>query len=530
MRKILKSLIVLVLGLFGPIPSAGGLPPQGKPRETVTVTVIEVPVRILEDRRFVTGLTEADFEIFENGVRQDITGFEEISRVISPSAAARPDPGSGIPAPAVSTRRSFLLVFNVFNYTDQIGEAIDYFFGDLVRPGDRVFILVEGRFFEFENGPAAGDSRAKLKATLTRLKQKTSFDLLRAFRELDTEANRLYMILATRPAETKTINWYFAIERYYQRYRLLWEEYRSRLLDVDLNLYKDIAGKIGRLPGEKWAICFQQRNMFPVLRSHGRLEYEIERFMGQVNAPEEQVLARTFQNEYEQLQKSMDVAKNFPGQALRDLFADANITFHVLLMKSFAHQLGSDSQDYDLRDIQAEYEDTLRRISRSTGGLTEFSNAARETLKQAAAKEDRYYLVAYQPKDKRAGIERTIDVRCRRAGVEVVALKKYIGAGAPSIEISGFQARGKKIGFDVGKYGKSVLNWREVGRVLIKITVLDGESKKVFEESRGLELSKETTHLDLELKKLAAGDHYIIIEAVDLVTGGKDVFSRPIGL
>ncbi len=521
MCRILKRVSALLIGLTCGLAFAGA---QDRPRETVTVTVVEVPVRILQDGQFVTGLTKGDFEIFEDGVGQEIAAFEEISRIISPGAA----PAPGVKAIALP-RRNFLLIFNVFNYTDPIGEAIDYFFDDLIRPGDRLFILVEGRFFEFENGPAAGDSKAKIKDLLIRLKQKTSFDLLRAFRELDTEANRLYMIL-TRPGETKTINWYFAIERYYQRYRLLWEDYRSRLLDIDMDLYKAVARKIGRLPGEKWAICFQQRNMFPVLRSHGRLEYEIERFMGQVNAPEEQVLARSFQNEYEMTQKSLDVAKNFPGEAIRNLFAEANITFHVLLMKSLAHQLGADSQDYDLKDIQSEYEDTLRRISRSTGGLTAFSNAALETLKRAAAKEDRYYLIAYQPKNTKAGIERAIDVRCRRTGAEVFALKKFVGTGAPGIEISGFQCRGRRVSFDIGHYGRAVLNWREAGQVRLKITVFDQESKKVHEESKGLELLKDTTHLDLEFKTLAPGEHFIIIEAVDLTTGGKDVFSRPIVL
>jgi VWFA-related protein len=516
---------------------------QEKPGEVVTVTAVEVPVRILQNRQFLSGLGKGDFEIFENGVRQEITGFEEISRTIAPGSTAIPG------TPQAPQRRNFILIFNIFNFTDQIGEAIDYFFKEIYKPEDRIMVLVEDRILDVQSGPGAPDLAAGVKDALIKLKKISGFEFMRMFRELEMESNTLYAVLdqrthpsaleaaaankagvAAQPSYDKNDNIWNDIKRFYFRYRRLWEDYRKRLLDIDLELYKTVVQKVGRMPGQKWAICFQQRDLFPILKNQGRLDREIEILVGQVIEPQWQVRARDIQADADDLRRSFDLTKALPAEALKELFTGNNITFHVLLMKSLSRAIAYDSQDLDLRDVQGEYEDSLRRISRSTGGLTVFSNEVLETLKQAAAKEDRYYLVVYQPKNKKGGIERKIDVKCGRPGAEVIALKKYVGAGAPSIEISGFQAKGRRIGFDVGKYGKSVLNWREVGQVLIKITVFDGESKKVFEESRGLELAKETTHLDLEFNKLPAGDHFLIIEAIDIVTGGKDVFSRPIVL
>ncbi len=528
------SLVLVLFILFAFIALSGltgPLPAQDKPGEAVTVTVVEVPVRVLEARQFLRGLNKSDFEIFENGARQEITGFEEISRTIASDLKALPGPASGAPP-----RRSFILIFNIFSFTDQVGEAIDYFFREVYKPGDRVMAMMEDRVLDVQVGLGSESPAAGLKKALVALKKTSAFEFVRLFRELEMESDALYAALAQRTrkdrqaSEDKNDNIWNDIKRFYFRYRRLWEDYRKQLLDIDLELYKTVVQKVGRAPGQKWAICFQQRNIFPILKSQGRLDREIEILVGQVIEPQWQVRARDIQADADDLRRSFDLVKGFPAEPLRDLFTGANITFHVLLMKSLSRQIGYESQDLDMRDVQGEYEDTLRRISQSTGGLTVFSNEVLETLKQAAAKEDRYYLIAYQPKNKKGGIERKIDVKCRRTGAEVIALKQYIGAGAPSIEISGFQSRGKRISFDVGKYGRAVLNWREAGQVMLRITIFDAESKKVHEESKGLELLKDTTHLDLEFKTLAPGEHFIIIEAVDLTTGGKDVFSRPIVL
>ena len=52
---------------------------QDKPGQAVTVTAVEIPVRVLHKGDPIKGLAKEDFEVYENGVRQDITGFEVVS-------------------------------------------------------------------------------------------------------------------------------------------------------------------------------------------------------------------------------------------------------------------------------------------------------------------------------------------------------------------------------------------------------------------------------------------------------------------
>ncbi len=51
------------------------VPGQEKLQEEVTVTALEVPVRVIHKGQVVKDLTKEDFEIFENGVKQEITAF-----------------------------------------------------------------------------------------------------------------------------------------------------------------------------------------------------------------------------------------------------------------------------------------------------------------------------------------------------------------------------------------------------------------------------------------------------------------------
>jgi VWFA-related protein len=488
---------------------------QDKPRESVTVTAVEVPVRVFDKNGFITGLIKDDFEIFENGVRQEITGFESISRTITPVPVTLPEA-----IPQAPRKRNFLLIFNVFDYTDQVGEAIDYFFKNVYAENDRIAVIVEEKILDIEKGESVEATVARLKDTLKRYKRISRFEISRVFMDLDKKAEDAARGGDEGRSYETTLSGFL---EYYQR---AWEDYRKRLLDVDLDLYRSVVRKLDRLDGDKWAICFQQRDLFPRLKSLGALDRAVseatdESITGMANSH-----SRTIYQRRLKLEQSFDITRSFPADKLRTLFTEANITFHVLIMKSL--NPGGFSQNLELRDVRADYEDVLRRISRATGGLTIFSNKALDTLKAAAAKEDRYYLLVYQPKDKTPRKEREIGVKVRRKGAEVVALKKFVGQKPPAISITGFGLEGKRVSFDIGNCGRLEQGGRNTGKVLAKVTLFDDQSAKVFNEMKPLDLIADSIHLSLNFEKLAPGGYFLIIEAADLVTGDKDVFSRAV--
>ena len=81
-------------------------------QETVNVHLIEVPVTVIDrEGNPIRGLTSANFQIFDDGKRQEITAFEAIDFA---SATA---PVSAISPINPSARRSFLLLFDL-GYSD----------------------------------------------------------------------------------------------------------------------------------------------------------------------------------------------------------------------------------------------------------------------------------------------------------------------------------------------------------------------------------------------------------------------------
>ncbi len=91
-------------------PAAAQKSGAGVVQETATVSVIEVPVNVLgKDGKPLAGLTAADFELYDNGKKQEITGFEAAD--LRPPAAPGVNPL--LKAPPAAARRHWLLVFDL---------------------------------------------------------------------------------------------------------------------------------------------------------------------------------------------------------------------------------------------------------------------------------------------------------------------------------------------------------------------------------------------------------------------------------
>jgi len=90
----------------------------GAVTETARVIVIEIPVNVVgTDRQPVRGLTAADFELTDDGKKQEISGFE----VIDLAAALAPTTENPFPeAPPPAARRHWIMVFDL-SYTSLNG-------------------------------------------------------------------------------------------------------------------------------------------------------------------------------------------------------------------------------------------------------------------------------------------------------------------------------------------------------------------------------------------------------------------------
>ena len=506
------ALLFLFLNL-----NLNSVPEQEKLQETATVTAVEVPVRVLHKGQVVRNLKKEDFEVYENGVKQEITAFEVISRKIS------------IPQEERKThqkKRLFILIFNIFDYNEAVGKGIDYFFQNVFQEGDQFLILTEGRVLDIERGKKLSEVILNLKETLKKYKLISNQNTLKAFRDITREADKLLAMLRglDRSAYTPVDQ---AMIRFFDNYKRIWSDYRKQYLIPDLELYRSIIKRIKHMEGEKWAICFLQREMFPRLKKAGRLDNEIRNWIDSQLDPTQQVQARLVQVRQQELQRIFDVAENLPADGLNDLFMEANITFHLITMKSL--RVGF-YQDFDLREIAQDYEDCFKKISFSTGGSSVFSNKVSEVLKEATEKEDYYYLLVYSPDENQSEKKREIDVKVKKSGVNIFYMKKVPEIGVPPLSITDFKAGKKTIKFSLINYKMTRIEEKLTGIADLKITLFDENSNKVFEEGKTLSFFKKETTISLKLDMLKSGSYFIIIQVTDRISQERDVLSSDIKL
>lgn len=511
-KKLFCLIVFLSIALFAFVY------PQERLQEKVLVRQKAIPVRVFRDGEAVKGLQQQDFELYENGRRKEITGFEIISKKLSTFSPILSTPS--IPTPEkYPSGRLFLLIFNVFDYNAAVEEGIDYFFQHIYQKADRPVIVVENRLLVTEIGDEPTKIAANIKDILKKYKRISSQAFFRAFNELSFEADRLYYEFINKSQEPKEK----VINSFLENYKRLWDSYCRQFILPDWLFYKSLLRRLRTYPEQKWALIFQQREMFPQLKNYGRLEFELRAWIDeQMLDPVRQVIASAIRNKLNELQRSFNVS-NFPWENLQNLFQEENFTTHLLLLRSARDIV---DQDFDLREVSDDYEGCLKSISLATGGLAIFSNKLSESLEKVASKEDYYYLLWYTPED-RTEKERQIEVKVKKEGIQVIYARVISGIEPPQVAIIDFKVKEKIINFKVINFARQNIDGHRLGQLEITITILDKSSKVVFKDKKNLEAFKEELGVALKLS-IPEGSYFAIIEVVDKLLPAVDVLTAEI--
>jgi len=141
MKRIVIAAILSVI-------AAGSLAQEAS--ESIEVRVVNVDV-VVRDRagKPVTGLTKADFEIFENGQKREITNLYEVrAPEAAISTAAKTTPAASAPSETPTEIRPRNIVMFVDNYSiepfrrDKVLQSLDKFVEQL-GPQDKVMLVLE---------------------------------------------------------------------------------------------------------------------------------------------------------------------------------------------------------------------------------------------------------------------------------------------------------------------------------------------------------------------------------------------------
>ena len=146
MKKIIFLLVFLVMTV--------NLFPQAE-QHKITITNIIVPVTVLDGDRFVDDLTIDDFELYEDGKLQKIQALylTNKAKIIRTEAAQDFMP---------LLSRNFYLFFQALEYNPKISDAIDYFFSNVMLPGDTLSVMTPAKNYTLSSQALQSKSKEVL--------------------------------------------------------------------------------------------------------------------------------------------------------------------------------------------------------------------------------------------------------------------------------------------------------------------------------------------------------------------------------
>jgi len=490
--------------------------------EEVTVTAFEVPIRVLYKGNPVKNLSIDDFTILEKGIPQKITGLDVISRKI--------DVPFSYPDSVIPDKRVFVLIFNVFDYFEEVGRAIDDFFANYYRQGDQYIILTENKLFDMGNGENTAEIALRLKSILKKFKQVSSQNTFMTYRELSRRSNELNEHLQGVRIRGATggisSNPYYETVRFLEFYLHVWNQYKKQYLLPDLGFYQNLIKRIKIMEGEKWVICFQQRDLFPSLRIEGRLNTEISRLLGDQGSQLQIAWQRQIEILEREINKSQNFTQYFPMEEMKKIFMEVGSTVHTIILRSTMPLV---SNDFTLIEVEQEFENCMRDLSFITGGFATFSNKVASALKKAAEKEDYFYVLWYSPKDLDIK-KRDISVKVNVDRARVIYRSNLTQNKKFPLAIDHFKVEGKTLDFIIRNYEQIAINEENTGFVEVKITVYDNNSKIIFDSKRMLELYRKEANFNITLNSIQNGSYFVIIEVIDKIANEKNVLSRVIDM
>ncbi|MDQ1352910.1 MAG: hypothetical protein QG657_3216, partial [Acidobacteriota bacterium] len=396
----MKKLVLILLSALLPV-LARDLPanPQeekgAQEIQEVYVEVInaEVIVRAMKKDRPVSGLQKTDISLYENGQKQEITSFQEIKRKIRTEKNAPGEPVEAAGATSVAGR-IFLFYFWVSEPGLQLKESLDFFFKEVFREGDYALLVTGNHVFKITRPDQVSQALPEVKAKLDELSAYVRMDraafknrMEELLRDLEEQMARISAALAAGEA-IESARGRNILEQFSANSKRLWDEFKTKRLNLNVDKLKAIADSLKSLELEKWGLVFFQPDMAPLL--------DIDAFMRE----KQDTLA-----DYRELQEtfaaiSREITKPTGSLAIleeiRQAFLDANATFHLLLSKT-APSEQFNSRFIKLDHVYSDWQEVFSNISRSTGGAVIKGNMPDQSLTQAVEKEDIYYRLTYEP-------------------------------------------------------------------------------------------------------------------------------------
>jgi len=522
--------------------------------EKVTITNVEVPVRVLFKGKPVDDLTKEDFTLSEDNKNMEINGFfvkRKKIKITRPPGVVQADK-EDISAPALPPR-TFVMAFNITSYNRYFEEAMDHMFDKILKPTDHVIVFANDTTREYrrlENmsqikEQTIDDLKKESKKARMRLKQYLNLvetylkvsDIKEIIRQMLGESGG--MSSGEDPVKRAARTLVTLLQKYVRT----WNQYKKQYLVPRVEQFYYFARYLEKLKTEKFVLNFYQFEFYPKLRFGSEIMHGVRQVSSVLSNTNDGVLVaqgHMINNLLNQLQSDYDLNKGFPNEEISKLFYKVDATFHSFFIKA---QNPAVLDDFDYRNLSSDLENVLKGITDITGGKNITSNDLVNSLDIVSEVEDVYYILTYAPQDPQKTGKLKIKVNNRKYKVlydnnfradYINDYFKSLGKNLeiPDIKIGDFSFDRKILAFAVTDYlmrKKKEENKQPVGMMKIRIRLVNRDNVSLFDQEKVLTAQKDEMKISLgAFTKIKKGQYDFLIDAVDMFTGKEDNFHQKV--
>lgn len=348
-------------------------------QEEAVAINIEVPVRVFTKGKFVEELNLEDFEVYENGVLQDVEAMYLIKKTVIEREETELDKklARSLYLPEVS--RTFVLVFEMMDYFPEIKETLDYFFEYVFLKDDSLYVVTPKKTYplkkEFLNKTPRDVIVNQLNERLRKDIKLSSREYTGVIRDLRSMEN-----LKVSSEARELLLQQIRDLRHLNEKKLM--EFRNQLTDIK---------------GKKYVYLFYQRQVLP-----GTSSIDIRN-------------VRLFLN----------------IEKIKKIFVDSSICINfVFFTKTNLYHLNVGNMipsGTGMRDISSGIFSIFYEMAKVTGGITDSSANLASSFERVALSSENYYLLYYSPENYMAdGKFRKIEVRVKGKKYKVIHRAGYI--------------------------------------------------------------------------------------------------------
>jgi hypothetical protein len=398
MSRLPKLVLLLLILLLSRPDNILTLPAQQKQKSTelqheAIAVNIEVPVRVFKGKEFVGDLVIEDFEVYEDGILQDLEAMYLVQKtsIIREDTSIKKEIARQKFAPQV--KRNFILMFEIPDYEAKVRDAIAYFFENVIASGDSLIVVTPMKTYNFK--PDALE-RMPRSAIIEQLNSKLRNDIEMGCGEYRSlYADYMDLLQSQFPMDLKL--------------HMLKDKIRELKAIRELSEKKlsEFAETLTTIPGQKHAFIFYKQEQLPYPQ-----------------LPMESL-------EYLEIMSELMGYLTFQPETLQRIYSDSSISVHFLYVVDIKPRLLDGSAmlrgAYDIHDMSQGIFSAFKEMADATGGLSDSSANMANLVESASKASENYYLLYYTPKTYISdGKFKRIEVRLRRKGYRVTHRAGYL--------------------------------------------------------------------------------------------------------